>query len=148
MNRKGEATVGSVVIGVLIFFAVFIIFSHFYGDLRSNYDITVEGNTSSKFYETFEGYSDDVYGFSKEMYGNASESKVETFEQATGLQIVTKSIWRAITIIFKFPSIFYALITDFSILIGIPSWLMSVILGIVITFIVFLVVSVAMRWYS
>jgi hypothetical protein len=147
-NKKGEVSIGAVVIGTLIFFAVFIVFSHFYGDLRSNYDFNMvddEGKVSN-FYDSFQSYSDDVYGYTQEMSNLTEGAEHDTLENAVGYQLIVKGIWQAIILIFKFPAIFFVLIADFSVLIGIPTLLMSTILGIVIAFITFLVINAAMRW--
>ena len=101
MKRKGEATVGSVVVGTLIFFAVFTIFAHMYGDLRSSYDFSIEGNTSA-FYDSFQGYSDEVYGYAKNMSSTTEASEHETLSEALGYQLIVKGIWQSIILIFKF----------------------------------------------
>lgn len=142
--KKGEATIGGIVISTLIFFGVIIILFNFYGDLRTNYNFEIDGNTS-EFYESIEDYADTVYGKTQEIANYTEGGEVETYTQATGLQILTKGIWQGITIIFSFFGIFTALITEISILIGIPPWLMSIILGIISISITFAVIAAVFR---
>lgn len=144
MKRKAEVKIGSIIILTLLFFGVFLVFSHSYGDIRDKYDVTpMEGNTS-EFYDEFEDYSDEVYGYAQEVSNKTESAGGETTD--FGYVILVDKIWQAVKITFKLPKIFYSLITNISILIGIPIWLQNIILGIVITSIAFLIIYAALRW--
>ena len=142
MNNKG--TVSSIVIGTLIFFGVIIIFFNFYGNIRDEYGITIEGN-ESEFYENISDLADKVYGYTENISAEAKGSQPTTFEQATGFQLMTRSIWNAIKIVFLFIPIFLMFINNVGVMIGIPAWLMNILLGIVITAVTFVIINAVFR---
>jgi len=142
MNNKG--TISSIVIGTLIFFGVIIIFFNFYGNLRDEYEFEIEGN-ESEFYENISHLADKVYGYTENMSATAKGSKPTTYEQATGFQLMTKSIWNTIKVVFLFIPIFLMFINNFGAMIGIPYWLMNIIIGIVLTAITFLIINAIFR---
>jgi len=142
INNKG--TISSLVIGTLIFFGIIIIFFNFYGNIRDEYGVTIEGN-ESQFYQNVSDLADRVYGYTENITEETKGSQPTTYEQATGFQLMTSSIWNAIKVIFLFIPIFLMFINNVGVMLGIPYWLMNIIIGIVITSITFVIINAVFR---
>lgn len=145
ISKKAIITAQGLLIAMMVFFGIILVFTHFYGDIQENYDVTVEGNVSSRFYDTVDKYSEEMYQKSLKMSNATEGSERITYEQAGGVELVTAAIWNIVKTPFKVIDIVYAMITDLAILLELPLWLVTIVLSVILTIIVFVAVNAVFR---
>lgn len=136
------AKLSTFVITVMLFFGIITVFFTAYGDIKANYDYTpTMSDKEAEFYGKVGNYSNDLYDISKEMQNKTESSQPKEWEAGSGYTLMTRNIWNVITIPFK---IIPMIITTMSMLIsimGIPTWLGNIIFGLILTTLIFLVIS-------
>ena len=130
------------VITVMIFFGILTIFFTAYGDIKSNYDYTpAMSEYESHFYGTIGNYSDDLYDLSKEMQNETETNQPQEWAAGSGYTLMTRNIWNVITMPFKIIPMIFTTASMMITLVGIPLWLAQIVLGIIMTLLLFMVIS-------
>jgi hypothetical protein len=129
---------------MMVFFGVITVFSQMYGDIQQNYEINIESNVSH-FYDTINEYRQEMYIHSLEIANSTEGSEVVTYPQASGVELMTSAIWNVIKIPFQVIDIIYSMLADLAELLYIPSWIITIILSILLTMIVFIIIKAVFR---
>jgi hypothetical protein len=129
---------------MMVFFGVITVFSQMYGDIQQNYEISIESNVSH-FYDTINEYRQEMYIHSLEIANSTEGSEVITYPQAGGVELITSAIWNVIKIPFQVIDIIYSMLADLAELLYIPSWIITIILSILLTMIVFIIIKAVFR---
>ena len=136
------AKLSTFVITVMLFFGIITVFFTAYGDIKANYDYTpTMSDKEAEFYGKVGNYSNDLYDISKEMQNKTESSQPKEWEAGSGYTLMTRNIWNVITIPFKIIPMIFTTTTMMITLIGIPAWLAQIILGIIMTLVLFIVIS-------
>lgn len=129
----------SVIIGIVLVSMIVLGFSAFMGDIKKNYDLTIDDSGFTNTYNKLDQMNNQTSDMQNLIEGSNIESE-------NAIYTMSKGAWSAMKMTFESFQIFGAMVNDFANTIGLPVWVVTGIMTIFIVTLVFIIISAIFRF--